>query len=598
MEAKMRKGFVCLLIIALAGPAFAAYGGTSMVSKTAVQRLDELNRILDEILEGLEAGALGLEELTGRIEEAFTAFENVLAAMPVAGVLFSDVFGALYDILYALNDAADIIDTGMALSPYSLYLAFADARWAKDSLRWSVSGGLIQKQLECARGRALVMVYLGFDCHALRAKLNELLAAGVCVTVGWQEPPCYVEDPNVAFSGPTATQLFDCLGFSYTVGPMFELDSLVYPGARGFCEYHTLGDPDADCHVPQLPGSPHASYVDSTLAIDIVQGSPTRYDPNHVFSVGDVLRLWYKVADVCGRVEAKWTIYSLAGNSVYEDTSVLDPADFHTDCLSSFSSAGWMSLDAGSFGTAGAYTAELWLGGTHCASHTFQMAGPANRPPYVHNDVLTIDEDFVLEVKERGVFGNDLDPDGDPLAATLVKDAQHGTLTLEPDGTFTYVPEADYFGVDWFTYEASDPAGLSASGEVTILVNPIDDPPIANDDVYEIAISPDGRTWALDVPELGWSEIGTFVEDDVFIIIPPPGPLLNDFDSDIEPLTLRLLGPHPPMMEFFPDGSMKIPVDVPDLPKSYLIPYTVADPAGLEATGEIMIRIVLQEGTE
>ena len=114
----MRKGLVCLLVIALAGLAFAAHGGSLMVSKTAVQRLDELNRILDEILEGMEAGAaLGLEELADRIEEAFTAFENVLAAMPVAGVLFSDVFGALYDIQYALNDAADIVDTRMAPSP-------------------------------------------------------------------------------------------------------------------------------------------------------------------------------------------------------------------------------------------------------------------------------------------------------------------------------------------------------------------------------------------------------------------------------------------------------------------------------------------------
>jgi len=40
---------------------------------------------------------------------------------------------------------------------------------------------------------------------------------------------------------------------------------------------------------------------------------------------------------------------------------------------------------------------------------------------------------------------------------------------------------------------------------------------------------------------------------------------------------------------------MKVAVDIPDLPQSYRIPYAVADRAGLESTGEIVIQVRLQE---
>ena len=37
---------------------------------------------------------------------------NVVAAMPVAGLLFPDVFDRLYDIQYDVNSAKDTTDTG------------------------------------------------------------------------------------------------------------------------------------------------------------------------------------------------------------------------------------------------------------------------------------------------------------------------------------------------------------------------------------------------------------------------------------------------------------------------------------------------------
>ena len=51
-------------------------------------------------------------------------------------------------------------------------------------------------------------------------------------------------------------------------------------------------------------------------------------------------------------------------------------------------------------------------------------------------------------------------------------------MTLNPDGTFEYVPASDFFGTDSFTYQLEDPSGAtSAVATVTITVNPINDAP-------------------------------------------------------------------------------------------------------------------------
>ena len=85
---------VVLFSLAVVSVTVLAPHQTVKLSKAAIQRLDELNQILDGILEDLAAGVPGLDELTEKIEEAFTAFNKVLGEMPVAGLLFSEVFTA------------------------------------------------------------------------------------------------------------------------------------------------------------------------------------------------------------------------------------------------------------------------------------------------------------------------------------------------------------------------------------------------------------------------------------------------------------------------------------------------------------------------
>jgi lysophospholipase L1-like esterase len=98
----------------------------------------------------------------------------------------------------------------------------------------------------------------------------------------------------------------------------------------------------------------------------------------------------------------------------------------------------------------------------------------SNNPPVAVADGFSTDEDTPLQVGPGGVLGNDTD-DGPALIAVLVGDVLHGMLTLQQDGGFTYLPDADFNGVDSFSYKVSDGALDSNTVTVTITVNPLEE---------------------------------------------------------------------------------------------------------------------------
>jgi VCBS repeat-containing protein len=112
-----------------------------------------------------------------------------------------------------------------------------------------------------------------------------------------------------------------------------------------------------------------------------------------------------------------------------------------------------------------------------------------NRPPVAVADSATVDEGGSVSVLDSGatsLLANDSDPDGDGLAVspTPLSGPDHGSVVLHPDGTFTYTHDGGETTADSFVYEVCDdgvePGPLCSSATVSITVNPVNDPPVAD----------------------------------------------------------------------------------------------------------------------
>ncbi|MEE9167869.1 MAG: lamin tail domain-containing protein [Candidatus Neomarinimicrobiota bacterium] len=105
-------------------------------------------------------------------------------------------------------------------------------------------------------------------------------------------------------------------------------------------------------------------------------------------------------------------------------------------------------------------------------------ANSRNRTPEALADAYAVDEDSTLPVSAPGVLDNDYDGDADVLWASLVGDVSHGALTFNPDGSFEYEPDADFFGRDTFTYFATDGIENSPVAKATLTTLPVNDSPL------------------------------------------------------------------------------------------------------------------------
>ncbi|MCP4420127.1 MAG: tandem-95 repeat protein [Chloroflexi bacterium] len=100
-----------------------------------------------------------------------------------------------------------------------------------------------------------------------------------------------------------------------------------------------------------------------------------------------------------------------------------------------------------------------------------------NDPPIAVDDAYSTAKNVTLNQLALGVLENDTDAELDGLTAILDVDVTNGTLTLSGDGSFTYIPTANFCGVDSFTYHAYD--GVVYSNVVTVTLNVTCDPTYA-----------------------------------------------------------------------------------------------------------------------
>ena len=113
----------------------------------------------------------------------------------------------------------------------------------------------------------------------------------------------------------------------------------------------------------------------------------------------------------------------------------------------------------------------------------YRVPSPNNTLPVANADAVVINEDNSTTIS---VLGNDSDANGHPLTVIGVGAPTHGVAVLNSDGTITYTPNANYHGTDSFSYTISDGHGGTASANVSITINPVNDNPVANVDVAEV----------------------------------------------------------------------------------------------------------------
>jgi hypothetical protein len=89
-------------------------------------------------------------------------------------------------------------------------------------------------------------------------------------------------------------------------------------------------------------------------------------------------------------------------------------------------------------------------------------------PPVAVSDSYVDSQGQTLSVASPGVLANDSDPNGYVLTAVKVTNPSNGTLTLNANGSFIYVPNGPFVGTDTFTYKAND--GFKDSNIVTVAI--------------------------------------------------------------------------------------------------------------------------------
>src|SRR5262249_24854934 len=87
-------------------------------------------------------------------------------------------------------------------------------------------------------------------------------------------------------------------------------------------------------------------------------------------------------------------------------------------------------------------------------------------PPVAANDAYAVHNGATLTVAAPGLLANDTDPDSPALQVSIVSGPAHGTLDLQPNGSFSYTPRRERAGSDTFTYRATDQTGLSSTATV------------------------------------------------------------------------------------------------------------------------------------
>ncbi|MFK8010979.1 MAG: Ig-like domain-containing protein [Marinicellaceae bacterium] len=180
-----------------------------------------------------------------------------------------------------------------------------------------------------------------------------------------------------------------------------------------------------------------------------------------------------------------------------------------------------------------------------------------NNAPQANDDVSTANGSDPLLID---VINNDTDSDGDTLIVKSVTQPSNGSVINNEDGTVTYQANDGYVGSDSFNYVVSDFDGDESSATVNVNVLQMNNPPVAVDDMYDVAYN---GSWSFN-------------------------PLLNDTDLDGDVLSVESVDTSglQGTLTVNADGSMNYQAPV-NFSGNDVFTYTVIDGNGGYSTATV-----------
>ncbi|HHL34757.1 MAG TPA: tandem-95 repeat protein, partial [Desulfobulbaceae bacterium] len=188
------------------------------------------------------------------------------------------------------------------------------------------------------------------------------------------------------------------------------------------------------------------------------------------------------------------------GQAVYGNVSLDLNGNIHYQAQSD----NWVGVDSFT------YTIDDGQGGQAEAATRVDVKLDAS--PDVYSEILFSQEDVIALIDQEELLVNDSDVDGDTLFISAAGNAEHGSVTLLPDGSIQFTPELnfnnEYPGQASFEYTVSDGISDPVTAVAFVDLAPVNDTPVLRGENFAGA-----------------------VEDNIFSFTPAQL-LANDFDVE------------------------------------------------------------------
>ncbi|XZE56332.1 dockerin type I domain-containing protein [Planctomycetaceae bacterium SH139] len=221
-------------------------------------------------------------------------------------------------------------------------------------------------------------------------------------------------------------------------------------------------------------------------------------------------------------------------------------------------------------------------------------------PAFPAEPQLQVLEDHTIQLTAPGIMAPVPNPELDTYLTLQISQAMHGHAIVRPDGSLSYVPDADFFGTDSFQILVTD--GRDDTGVVTVTVDvlPVDDPVRGiNINVPEFPETITGplNIGTIEVEQVDGRIYEILISDPRFGVALPTEPWADydvivlegaSFDYETEPsvgVTIHVINPENELdSQFF--AAQLLVLDV-DEPPTDILPHAaevVENQAGAEVT--------------